>query len=430
MIVKFFAGGGGVSFRKSSNNRIARGIPREKAGEISRKQLTVFNSECPCVCRELLTVILDGNDGNIIKDIAYRVGNEGLYYYLGLLSGAQFCLEQGEKTMDPAYLNKSMASERKHDYTTMMFCWLPSVMAALCKKALESGIEVEYMQNFIRSYNLFPEKPFFEIGEWPWPVKIQTLGKFELVLDGTPVRFSGKVRRKPLQLLKALVALGGKQVNEEQITDLLWPEADGDQAHSAFSTTLSRLRSFLGYDKAIEIHGGKASLNPRFCWVDTWAFEEICGQVHRIQETIGETGSRENREFENIIQLAERAISMYGGAFLPDEGNQPWVLPQRERLKNRFFRLISIFGNHLESVENWEKASEYYQMTLDLDEIADEKFYQRLMICHHRLNQPIRAIEVYRRCSKTLAASLGLKPSPTTEIIYKSLCFDYETVNG
>jgi DNA-binding SARP family transcriptional activator len=420
-----------MSFREYYNKRGAHGIAWEHAGEISRnKELTLLNSECPCVCRELLTVILDGTDGNIIKDIAYRIGNEGLYYYLGLLSGAHFCLEQGENTMGSAFMDNAMAAERKHDYMTMIFCWLPSVMAALCKRALEAGIEVEYVQNFIRSYNLFPEKPLFDIGEWPWPVKIHTLGRFELALDGNSVLFSGKVRRKPLQMLKALIALGGKQVNEEQLTDLLWPEADGDQAHSAFSTTLSRLRSFIGYDKAIEIHGGKASLNPRYCWVDAWAFEEICGQVHLLLEGIGETGSRENRESENIIQLAERAISMYGGTFLPDEGNQSWVLPLRERLKNRFIKLITMFGNHLESIEKWEKAAEYYQMTLDLDEIADEEFYQKLMICHHRLNQPVRAFEVYRRCSKTLAASLGLKPSPKTEIIYKNLCLDMETANA
>ena len=420
-----------MSFRESTDNGVAHGISRRNAGTISRsKQLTLFSSECPCVCRELLTVILDGNDGNIIKDIAYRIGNEGLYYYLGLLSGAQFCLEQGGKTMSSANVGNAFAAGKKHDYSTMMFCWFPSVMAALCKRALETGIEVEYVQNFIRSYNLFPEKPPFEIGEWPWPVKIHTLGRFELVLDGTPVLFSGKARRKPLQLLKALIALGGEQVNEEQLTDLLWPEADGDQAHSAFSTTLSRLRRFIGYDKAIELHGGKASLNPRYCWVDAWAFEETCGQVHLLLEGIRETRSREDRESENIIQLAERAISMYGGTFLPDEGNQSWVLPLRKRLKNRLFRLITRFGNHLESMGNWAKASEYYETALDLDEIADEEFYQRLMVCHQHLNQPVRAFEVYRRCSNTLDASTGLKPSPTTEIVYKKRCLETDTVNG
>src|SRR5512141_1002570 len=113
-----------MSFRESTDNGVAHGLSRRNVGAISRsKQLTLLSSECPCVCRELLTVILDGNDGNIIKDIAYRIGNEGLYYYLGLLSGAQFCLEQGGKTLSPANVGNAFATGKKHDYSTMMFCW-------------------------------------------------------------------------------------------------------------------------------------------------------------------------------------------------------------------------------------------------------------------------------------------------------------------
>jgi DNA-binding SARP family transcriptional activator len=79
---------------------------------------------------------------------------------------------------------------------------------------------------------------------------------------------------------------------------------------------------------------------------------------------------------------------------------------------------------------NWAKASEYYETALDLDEIADEEFYQRLMVCRQHLNQPVRAFEVYRRCSNTLDASTGLKPSLKTEIVYKKRCLDTDTVNG
>jgi DNA-binding SARP family transcriptional activator len=208
------------------------------------------------------------------------------------------------------------------------------------------------------SNNLFPEKPFIEIGEWPWPVKIHTLGKFELVLNGNPVYLSKKVSRKPLQMLKALIALGGKEVNEEQLTDLLWPESNGEQAHGAFSTTLSLLRRFIGHDKAIEIHEGKVSLNPRYCWVDVWAFEELFSQVNLLMERIGDQGSRTNRGTENIIQLAERAISIYGGIFLADEGSQSWVLPLRKRMENRLIRFNTRFGNHLESMGKREKAAE------------------------------------------------------------------------
>lgn len=281
------------------------------------------------------------------------------------------------------------------------------------------------MHNFIRDYNLFPEKSRFE-GAWPWPVKIYSLGKFELVLEGKPVRFSGRVQRKPLQMLKMLVALGGTEVREEQLTDLLWPEADGDRAHSAFTTTLMRLRRFLGLDKAIEIYAGKASLNPHLCWLDTWAFEEIYRQVDSLLEIIDELRLQTKENRQPVIQLAERAIKMYGGPLFPDEASQLWVLPLRERLKDRFNWLIARLGSHFEADEQWEKAAKYYQAALEIDGAADEELYRRLMVCHHRLDEPAKVVEAYRRCSKTLAAMLGIKPSPKTEIIYKDLIHSME----
>lgn len=113
------------------------------------------------------------------------------------------------------------ASERNQDCVRINFCWLPSALAAFCGKALEAGIETEYVRNLLRSYNLFPEKPSVKNEAWPWPVKIFVLGKFELVLDGKAVCFSGKARRKPLQMLKMLVALGGSEVREGELSDLL-----------------------------------------------------------------------------------------------------------------------------------------------------------------------------------------------------------------
>lgn len=44
------------------------------------------------------------------------------------------------------------------------------------------------------------------------PLRIYTLGRFTLVSDGTPLRYSRKAPSKPLLLLKALIAAGGRQV--------------------------------------------------------------------------------------------------------------------------------------------------------------------------------------------------------------------------
>jgi DNA-binding SARP family transcriptional activator len=260
-----------------------------------------------------------------------------------------------------------------------------------------------------------------EIDKRSWPVSICTLGGFELSLCGTPVRFSGKVQRNPLLLLKALIALGGKEVKVEQLADLLWPEADVDQAHTVFTKTVSRLRRFIGHEKVIEIHEGKISLNPLYCKVDLWRLEDLLDEAEARLKVIGEAGKGSGGVDEGIIGLADEAVNIYKGPFLPSEGNQPWALPLRERLKRKFFRLIIKVGSHFEAMNQWGTASNYYQNALEMGDILDEELFQRLMTCHHRLGQTAMAVEVYHDCSSTLFSKLGVKPSLKTEAIYRAL---------
>lgn len=53
------------------------------------------------------------------------------------------------------------------------------------------------------------------------PVRIFTLGRFLIEVQGQPIRFKTKARRKPLELLKALIALGGDSVPIEALGESL-----------------------------------------------------------------------------------------------------------------------------------------------------------------------------------------------------------------
>ena len=58
------------------------------------------------------------------------------------------------------------------------------------------------------------------------PINIYTLGRFDVVLDGAPLRFVFKAPRKPLVLLKALLAGGKLGVSQEALRATLWPELE------------------------------------------------------------------------------------------------------------------------------------------------------------------------------------------------------------
>jgi len=333
--------------------------------------------------------------------------------YLYLMAKAEFSLDEDEETEGLEYLRRAMALGRSQGYISMYYWWQAPVMARLCARALAEGIEVEYARHLIRKRNLLPDIFGRTLENWPWPLKIFTLGQFNLQKDGKRLVFPGKAPQKAFLMLKALVAFGGKDVREEQITDLLWPESEGDAAHIGFKTLLSRLRQLLGVKDAIEFQGGKASLNPETCWVDAWAFEEIFLQAKNAwEDKRGSPGK--------AIRLTEAALAIYKGNFLQGDEGYDWTSPQCERLRRKFLFLINRLGEHLQQAKKWKEAVEHYQKAVEVDPLPEE-FYQNLMTCYLQTGQSNEGIAVYRRFRRMISQGLDIMPSRKTEAIYQSL---------
>ncbi len=341
--------------------------------------------------------------------LARQMGDK-LAEFFALLTEALFALDQNKESSALASLKNALTMGKEEGYFTALLDF-PSGVARLCSQALEAGIETEYVQDLIRKLNITPDKPPLHLENWPWPLKIFTLGQFEVLRDGKPIRFS----RKPLSMLKALISFGGKDVKEEQITDILWPEADGDVAHQSFEITLHRLRHLIGHHEAVQLHEGRITLDPRCCWVDTWAFE---GAVDRA-DVLWRKGLRGRVALE-AIQQTQKAINFYRGSFLAGDAAEPWANSLRERLRSKFLRCVVKLSHQWQRMEQWEKAAECYQRGLEADEII-EPFYQNLMMMYQRLGRRSDALAIYGRCRRALFSALGIEPAPETEAIRQSL---------
>jgi DNA-binding SARP family transcriptional activator len=276
-------------------------------------------------------------------------------------------------------------------YLRYMECSMPP----LFKLALEEGIDVELVQELVRLFRLKPPKDAPD--NWPWPVTLRTLGKFTLSVDGEPVQFARKLPRKALLLLKALVAIGNREVPEQTLCDLLWSDEDGDAAVNALSITLVRLRKILGKSEAILHQGGKLLLNPELCWVDAWAFESSLGR-----------------------DVDRKALDLYGGSFLPEDVGESWTVATRERLRGKFIHALSSHGAAMEQAGDLEVAVNCYLRGIDADAIVEE-FHQGLMRCYQRLGRRSEAISAYRRMKQTLSVVLGVPPSEASQRLYREL---------
>jgi DNA-binding SARP family transcriptional activator len=156
-------------------------------------------------------------------------------------------------------------------------------------------------------------------------IKVFTLGRFEIVLDGVPLRFPAKAPRKPLALLKALLCAGRSGMCQDALQDALWPESDASLARRALNTTVYRLRRLLRHPDVLVFADGWIALEPELCWVDARVFEEAAGLM----------------QDPNALRAA---LGLYGGAFL-NGYDCPLAFEARNRLRRKYVRAVLCAGH-------------------------------------------------------------------------------------
>jgi ATP/maltotriose-dependent transcriptional regulator MalT len=223
------------------------------------------------------------------------------------------------------HLRPALALGRDAGYVAY-YGWLPGTMASLALLALRRGIEVDYVRMLVGRRALRPTDPALDVGAWPWPIRITTFGAWRV--DGLPQPAKAGVRtaHKPLELVLALVAAGGRDVAEATLCDALWPDAEGDAARSALDVTLHRVRRLLGDANAVTLAAGRLGLDGSRIWVDVRAIEPL------LQRSADSAPA--------AIADLDALLALYRGPFLRDV-EAPWAVPARARLRRRFVAAVT-----------------------------------------------------------------------------------------
>ena len=247
------------------------------------------------------------------------------------------------------------------------------------------------------------------------PIRIYMLGRFSVVIDGHPVsidvngKSNGKAKKRPLALLKALIALGGRGVASSQLSESLWPDSEGDLGVRNLTVTLHRLRHVLQARSAVLQHDGKLTLNERICWVDVWGFERAVNDgLRQLHEGTGCAAAE--------VHL-RKALSLYSGHFLSRESEESWMLALQLRLKTKFERLVAALSMHLENHDRFAEAIDLCLHALESDPL-NELLYRRMMSCYLKKGEVAGVVRTYVRCREALAKGLAARPSFETERLY------------
>jgi LuxR family transcriptional regulator, maltose regulon positive regulatory protein len=241
------------------------------------------------------------------------------------------------------------------------------------------------------------------------PIRIFTLGRFEVAVNNQTVRSTGKGSHRPLDLLMALIALGGRGIAYSRLCECLWPDSEGDLGIGNLSVTVHRLRVLLRFKASVVSNYGRLSLNEAICQVDAWSFERAAnaGLERGDDELPGNALEKQLRQ----------ALGLYTGDFLARESEISWMLATRLRLKFKYERLVAALVGRLEREGRIGDATEICLQALERDPL-NELLYRRLICCHLKRGELAEATRIFNRCREALARGLAMTPSVETQRIY------------
>jgi len=239
-------------------------------------------------------------------------------------------------------------------------------------------------------------------------LSVRALGLFEVWRGNEMVGTNDWRREKARQLFQLFLTHRGKWMQREQIVDLLWPELDADAAIRDFKVALNALNRALEPARPrgaapffIVRHDHLYALNPAAeLVVDVDLFEEMSAA-------------------DDVITLRQ-ALDLYAGDYLPDSLYSDWSMEARSRLSRMYLETAERLAQKLLQMGEVEELVEVCELILHRDRFWEEA-YRLMMQGYASKRNRSQLMHTYRRCELVLRDGLGIEPARETQSLYEKL---------
>jgi len=230
------------------------------------------------------------------------------------------------------------------------------------------------------------------------------LDGFRLVVDNQPHRGINQPQQQ--SLLAYLMLHTHTPQLRRHIAFLFWPDSSEARAFANLRRALHKLRSDC---PAIAVY--LVTTNTMISWqrsstfsLDVLAYEALLAQADATTDPT------------HIRALLTQAADWYRGELLPGCYDD-WILPERERLNQRYIHLLHQLTDSLAAEGDYATALHYTTKLRNSDPFR-EQTYRLLMNLYEGCGDRAAALRVYHDCVAMLHRELGVEPSPETQAIY------------
>ena len=170
-------------------------------------------------------------------------------------------------------------------------------------------------------------------------VRVRSFGEFELEVDGQPLAHTS-IRPRARSVLHLLAVHAGEPLHREMIEAAIWPTDTTGASASRLHVAISSIRHLLQADRAagagLRIDRDRETYRlvlPPEAELDTRAFEEAvaASRAYTDRDDLNGAGAE-----------SDRAVALYAGPLLIEEGPAEWVLEPRERYRTMVIEMIQL----------------------------------------------------------------------------------------
>lgn len=241
----------------------------------------------------------------------------------------------------------------------------------------------------------------------PPSLAIQCLGGFAVLRAGAPVPVGEWKSRKARDLVKILIARGGRPVHREALLDVLWPGEAPAQTASRLSVALSTARAVL--DPAKEHPAGwYLGADNDTLWIDTAHADVDVERFHELADRAG--AERKCGPSPAALDVLAAAESAYVGDAFPEDPYEDWSVSLRERTRAAYIWVARTLADDSVAGGDQATAVRCYLRVLEHDPY-DEHSHLGLVRAHLGAGQQGEARRAYQAYGARMA-EIGVEAAP------------------
>ncbi len=245
---------------------------------------------------------------------------------------------------------------------------------------------------------------------------IQMLGGCSLRY-GTHVVDDRTYRSKKLwTLLEYMIAFRDRQVSQEELINLIYPNEKSANPAGALKTLVYRIRNMLDDLQYVSSHDMILVSRGTYAWNNELDFEL---DVDRFEQLCHKADSPWTQP-EERLNCCLSAAALYSGDFLPKSASEEWVVPFSIYYHSMYIRLVHTTVDLLEEAGRWEEVVSLCEQAIQVD-AYEEFFYYHLILALSKTGRNQAALDQYKKMYDIFYTQIGVTPSPELTALYKEI---------